>query len=178
MLAHPSTSNEEGALLASLASGLGSKNMDHRLKAMDFADAAFAEPFGLPAAELENADVVLLVGCNLRHELPLLHQRLHKAGKRGAKVFAINPVDFDFTFPVAGKAIVAPSLLPGALAAVAQAAGASLPAGLAAGSTPSPKPNAATKLKKAAQTTALPGESTRVDTTVAMEFAASWKPLM
>ena len=41
-----------------------------------------------------------------------------------------------------------------------------------------PKPNAATKLKNAAQITALPGVSTRVETTVAMEFAASWKPLM
>src|SRR3954470_15895015 len=41
-----------------------------------------------------------------------------------------------------------------------------------------PKTNAATKLKNAAQITALPGESTRVDTTVAIELAASWKPLM
>ena len=41
-----------------------------------------------------------------------------------------------------------------------------------------PNPNAATKLKNAAHTTALPGDSTRVDTTVAIEFAASWKPLM
>ena len=41
-----------------------------------------------------------------------------------------------------------------------------------------PKANAATKLKNAAQMTALPGESTRVETTVAIEFAASWKPLM
>ena len=41
-----------------------------------------------------------------------------------------------------------------------------------------PKVNAATKLKNAAQTTALPGDSTRVDTTVAIELAASWKPLM
>src|SRR6266545_2670959 len=41
-----------------------------------------------------------------------------------------------------------------------------------------PKPNAATKLKKAAHTTACSGVSTRVDTTVAIELAASWKPLM
>src|SRR5262245_51749985 len=41
-----------------------------------------------------------------------------------------------------------------------------------------PNPNAATKLKNAAHATALPGESTRVDTTVAIELAASWKPLM
>ena len=41
-----------------------------------------------------------------------------------------------------------------------------------------PKANAATKLKKAAQMTACPGVSTRVDTTVAIELAASWNPLM
>src|SRR5437867_513623 len=41
-----------------------------------------------------------------------------------------------------------------------------------------PKPKAATKLKKAAHTTAWSGVSTRVETTVAMELAASWKPLM
>ena len=36
----------------------------------------------------------------------------------------------------------------------------------------------AMKLKKAAHTTAWRGVNTRVDTTVAIEFAASWKPLM
>ena len=36
-----------------------------------------------------------------------------------------------------------------------------------------PKKNAAMKLKKAAQITALPGVRTRVDTTVAIELAAS-----
>src|SRR5690606_12171812 len=56
MLVHPSTSNEEGALLARLAAGLGTGNIDHRLRTLDFADGAFAEPFGMPAAELENAD--------------------------------------------------------------------------------------------------------------------------
>ena len=132
VLAHPATSNEEGALLAALAKGLGTGHIDHRLKALDFADDAFAEPFELASAELEQADAVLLVGCNLRHELPLLHQRLHKAGQRGARVFAINPLDFEFTFSLAGKRIVAPSQLPGALAAVAQAAGATLPAAIAA----------------------------------------------
>src|SRR5262245_31375303 len=41
-----------------------------------------------------------------------------------------------------------------------------------------PKPKAATKLKKAAHRTAKRGVNTRVETTVAMELAASWKPLM
>jgi hypothetical protein len=44
--------------------------------------------------------------------------------------------------------------------------------------TASPSTTNAMKLKKAAQTTAAPGLSTRVETTVAMEFAASWNPLM
>src|SRR5436305_339618 len=39
-----------------------------------------------------------------------------------------------------------------------------------------PSTKAATKLKNAAQATALLGDSTRVETTVAIEFAASWKP--
>ena len=41
-----------------------------------------------------------------------------------------------------------------------------------------PKKMNAAKLKKAAHATACFGVSTRVDTTVAIEFAASWKPLM
>jgi NADH-quinone oxidoreductase subunit G len=130
VLAHPATSNEEGILLAAMAGVLGTGNLDHRIKQLDFADAAVAEPFAMAAAEIEKASVVLLVGCNIRHELPLLHQRLLKAGKRGAKIFAVNPVDFEFTFNLAGKRIVKPSSLPAALAAIAQAAGGSLPAAL------------------------------------------------
>ena len=41
-----------------------------------------------------------------------------------------------------------------------------------------PKNRKAAKLKNAAHATACRGVRTRVDTTVAIEFAASWKPLM
>ena len=41
-----------------------------------------------------------------------------------------------------------------------------------------PNTRKATKLKNAAHTTAIRGDSTRVETTVAIELAASWKPLM
>jgi hypothetical protein len=44
--------------------------------------------------------------------------------------------------------------------------------------TATPNVNAAMKLKKAARATALVGERTFVDTTVAMELAESWKPLV
>lgn len=109
VLVHPSTSNEEGALLARLAEALGTGNLDHRIAQRDLSDGAIAEAFAMPVAELEQADVVLLVGSNLRHEVPLLHHRVRQAWKRGAKVYVVNPVDFEFTFDIEDKAIVAPS---------------------------------------------------------------------
>ena len=130
VLAHPAISNEEALLLAAMARSLGIENIDHRITQLDFADAAVAEPFSMASPDMEKAAVVLIVGCNIRHELPLLHQRLLKASKRGARIFAINPLDFEFAFKLAGKRIVAPSRLPGALAAIAKAAGAALPAAL------------------------------------------------
>ncbi|MGA6148965.1 molybdopterin-dependent oxidoreductase, partial [Stenotrophomonas sp. NPDC077461] len=110
VLVHPSASNEEGALLARLAKGLGTPNIDHRINNRDFSDAAVAEVFGLPLAEIEGADSIVVLGSNIRHELPLLHARLRKAQTtRNAKIHAVNPVDFDFAFKLAGKQIVAPS---------------------------------------------------------------------
>ncbi|ALJ27908.1 NADH dehydrogenase subunit G [Stenotrophomonas acidaminiphila] len=117
VLVHPSTSNEEGALLARLATGLGSGNIDHRIDNRDFSDAATAEVFAAPLAEIEAADRIVLLGSNVRHELPLLHARLRKAQtKNGAQIFAVNPVDFDFAFSLSGKQIVAPSRFAEALA--------------------------------------------------------------
>ena len=124
VLVHPATSNEEGGLLARLAAGLGSGNLDHRIAQRDFSDGAVAEAFAMPMAEVEKTDCIVLFGSNIRHELPLLHQRIRKAVRNGAKVHVVNPVDFDFTFAVAGKRIVAPSQLAGALedAALVEAA--------------------------------------------------------
>ncbi|KAF1706307.1 NADH-quinone oxidoreductase subunit NuoG [Pseudoxanthomonas sacheonensis] len=116
VLAHPATPNDEGSLLARLAEALGSGNIDHRIFNRDFSDGAVAEPFAMPLAEIEQADAIVLLGTNIRHELPLLHQRIRKANtQRKAKVYAVNPVDFDFAFTLAGKQIVAPSAFAGAL---------------------------------------------------------------
>ncbi|MGH8072513.1 MAG: molybdopterin-dependent oxidoreductase, partial [Lysobacter sp.] len=71
--------------------------------------------FGMRVADIEKADVVVIVGANLRHELPLVNARVRKAWQNGAKVHVVNPVDFDQTFDLAGKQIVAPSQLAGAL---------------------------------------------------------------
>ncbi|GGD55212.1 NADH-quinone oxidoreductase subunit NuoG [Pseudoxanthomonas indica] len=115
VLVHPATSNEEGGLLARLADGLDTGNLDHRINNRDFSDGAVAEAFASPLAEIEKADVIVVFGSNIRHELPLLHQRLRKAQGKGSKIHVVNPVDFDFAFGIAGKHIVAPSKLAGAL---------------------------------------------------------------
>ncbi|WP_129136156.1 NADH-quinone oxidoreductase subunit NuoG [Luteimonas sp. YGD11-2] len=115
MLVHPSTSNEEGALLARLAEGLGTGNLDHRIGQRDLSGDAVATPFAMPVADIADAGTVVIVGSNLRHEVPLLHHRVRQAWRKGARVHVVNPVDFDFTFDVASKAIVAPSRIAAAL---------------------------------------------------------------
>ena len=134
ILVHPASSNEEGDLLMRLARGLGSAHVDHRLRQLDFADNAVAQPFALPVVEVDQVKAALLVGSDLRHEMPLLNHRLHQAVKKGAKVYTVNPASFDFNYKLAGESIVAPQLLVDALLALAKAAvtlGASAPAGLA-----------------------------------------------
>src|SRR5690606_12700685 len=115
VLVHPATSNEEGSLLARLAEGLGTGNIDHRIAQRDLSDGAAAQPFAMAVADIDQADTIVIVGSNLRHEVPLLHQRVRKAWRRGAKVHVVSPVDFEFAFDIASKAIVTPSKLADAL---------------------------------------------------------------
>ncbi len=121
-LVAPLASNEEGHLLGRILRGLGSDAIDHRLRVQDFSDAPFATAFEKSVADLEKARLVLIVGCNPRHEMPLLHHRLRKAWNGGAKIHAINPVDFEFTFELAGKTIVPPQILADTLLDLAKAA--------------------------------------------------------
>jgi NADH-quinone oxidoreductase subunit G len=56
--------------------------------------------FNTGIANIENADVILLVGSDLRREAPLVNTRIQKAVRRkGAKVFAIGPA-IDLTYKV------------------------------------------------------------------------------
>jgi NADH-quinone oxidoreductase subunit G len=118
----PFVSCEEGYLLARLVRGLGSDSIDHRLRVLDFGDGAPSTPFEMPVTEIERAGVIALIGCNPRHEMPLLAARLRKAVKAGAKVLAINPIDFDLNFDVADRTIVTPSGLLTAVLRLAKAA--------------------------------------------------------
>jgi NADH-quinone oxidoreductase subunit G len=135
LLAHPSSTLEELYLLARLAEGLGSSHIDHRLRQRDFRDQAAdarAPGLGLPIAAIDELDALLVVGSNLRHELPLLAHRVRKASLRGAQIHFINPALFSYYFKVAQYLSAPDGSDVAELAAVLRAAldGAPAPAGL------------------------------------------------
>jgi NADH-quinone oxidoreductase subunit G len=136
-LASPHQTVEELHLLAKLVRGLGSDNIDHRLRQVDFRldrSRRGAPWLGLPVADVGQADAVLVVGSVLRKDHPLLAQRLRQAAKRKARVHLLNPLAQDPMMPLAGEQVVPPSAMVAALAAVlkaaAEAKGAALPDGL------------------------------------------------
>jgi len=136
-LVSPHATLEEMALAGRLLRGLGSDNIDFRLRQSDFrsdAPAGIAPWLGLPVADLNALDRALIVGSFLRKDHALVAQRLRQAAKRGAQVSMLHSVDDDWLLHVAHKAIVAPSQLPAELAgivvAAAQAKAKTVPAAL------------------------------------------------
>ena len=84
------------ALLASMGSTL----LEGRQTGMDYDTSSLAAVnFNTTIAGAERADVILLVGSNVRWEAPLVNTRIRKAIKRGAKVFAIGP-ETELTYKV------------------------------------------------------------------------------
>jgi len=101
-----------------LAGRLGAA--DFRLRHSDFSGdgkRAGIPWLGMPIADIGNLDCVLVVGSFLRKDHPLIAQRLRQAAKRGAQIHVLHSVDDDWLMPIAGKTIVAPSAIPGAIAA-------------------------------------------------------------
>jgi NADH-quinone oxidoreductase subunit G len=125
LLAHPSSTLEELYLLARLADGLGSANIDHRLRQRDFREQAadaLAPTLGLAIADIDRLDALLVVGSNLRHELPILAHRVRKASLHGARISFINPARFEYFFAVAHYLLSSPAEHVWDLAAVLLAA--------------------------------------------------------
>lgn len=123
-LASEYATTEEYALLGRLVRSLGSENIDFRLRQTDVAfDAALtgAPWLGMPIAELDNLDRVLVVGSFLRKDHPLMAQRLRQAAKRGTQILMVDSAADDPLMPVAARITVAPSELARALAEVAVA---------------------------------------------------------
>ncbi len=107
----PSATVEEAYLASRLMRHLGSGNIDHRLRRRDFRGQdgeALLPGLGTTIAGIEELDGLLIVGSNLRREVPLLAHRVRKAALRGAAVSLINAAEYEFLFPLA-EHIVEPS---------------------------------------------------------------------
>lgn len=124
-LISPSATLEEMYLLQRLMRGLSVSNIDHRLRQSDFSDQEWAPVFpslGASIAELQQLDAALLIGSNVRSEQPIIAHRLRQATQwNSARLMFINPVDYDFAFPVAEKIITDPAGMVRALAGIAKA---------------------------------------------------------
>lgn len=109
-LISPSASLEECFLLQKIFRGMGSHNIDHRLRHTDFShqeQAAFAPVSDFSWTDLEQADTVLLVGSDIRQEQPLANARLRKAALKGAKIMAVNPIAYDYNYALDAQCLVA-----------------------------------------------------------------------
>ena len=123
-LVSPSATVEEMYLTQKLMRGIGSNNIDHRLRQSDFSDQDIAPQFpalGQSLTELENNDAVLLVGSWIRKDQPIAAHRIRKASRKGAKIMAVNAVDFDLNFDVEEKVITSPAEMVDSLAAITKA---------------------------------------------------------
>ena len=111
-LASPHSTLEELFLAAALMRGIGSDNIDYRLRNAEFSTSQGVRWLGTSIASLSTLQRVLIVGSNLRKDHPLFAQRIRQAARKGCVVSAINSVvEFATTdawaMPVANAAVAA-----------------------------------------------------------------------
>jgi NADH-quinone oxidoreductase subunit G len=130
VLVSPSATLEEMYLLNRIARHLGSNHVDHRLRRRDFRDENHDPVWpwlGASVAELEAQQGILVVGSNLRAEVPIFAHRLRKAALLGADIGFVNPLAYPYHFRVSSY-VDAPletfaRSLAGVLVAAAEEAG-------------------------------------------------------
>src|SRR6185436_18563319 len=97
---------------------------------------------GSSIADLETRQGILVVGSNVRMEVPIVAHWLRKAARKGASVAFVNPEAYEYHFKAAQVAAPLDDLVAqfaAVAAAAAKAAGAALPpsvAGVAGSVTP------------------------------------------
>lgn len=115
---------EEFFLFQKMLRGINVKNIDHRLRQVDFSDQDLlpvASGLGVSFAELEQQHAIFLIGANPRHDQPMLNHRIRKAVLSGGKVLALSPRKLDFNYE-AEQLVAAPSAMLSELAVLVKAA--------------------------------------------------------
>ncbi|MEG2280026.1 MAG: NADH-quinone oxidoreductase subunit NuoG [Comamonas sp.] len=129
-LVSPHSTLEELFLTGQLLRGMGSDNIDWRLRNAQFNAAEGVRWLGTSIASLSDLQAVLVVGSNLRKDHPLFAQRIRQAAKKGAQVFALNSKVHDWAMPVKASVVAAQDwaqALADIAAAVAQIKGVQAP---------------------------------------------------
>ena len=125
-LASPHSTLEELYLAASLMRGLGSNNIDYRLRNAEFAQTSTIRWLGTSIASLSTLQRVLIVGSSLRKDHPLFAQRIRQAARKGCAVNAIVSLaelaaPDAWALPLANASLVLPHEWAQSLADVAAA---------------------------------------------------------
>lgn len=121
-IASPNSTLEELGLLQRMLKGLGSDQVEFRLRQSDFTVDPKIRPWlGMSIVEFSQLKNVLVIGSFLRKDHPLLTARLRQAVKAGAKLSVLHASDDELLMKVANKAILAPSLWANLLAQIAAA---------------------------------------------------------
>jgi NADH-quinone oxidoreductase subunit G len=124
-LVSPHSTVEELYLAGAMVRGLGSENIDHRLRHAQFAQPEGVRWLGMPIAALSELQRVLVVGSNLRKDHPLFALRVRAAVRKGAAVSVVHDVAHDWAMSIATSVIAPASDWFQSLADVATAVGAS-----------------------------------------------------
>ncbi|WP_324778502.1 NADH-quinone oxidoreductase subunit NuoG [Thiobacillus sedimenti] len=120
-LSTPYRPAEELYLLQKLMRGMGSGNVDHRLRWSDFSlddKARGGFWLGMPVTYMSRLNRMLVVGSNLRKDHPLMAHRIRESVRWYGELNLINAAEDEFLGKVHAKRIVAPSQLAAALAGV------------------------------------------------------------
>jgi len=120
-LVSPHATLEELHLSVKLMQGLGSGNIDHRLRNAEFAASEGVRYLGAPIAALSELQSVLVIGSNLRKDHPLFAQRIRQSARKGCVVSAIASGHDDWAMPVAQLVQLPANQWAQALASVAAA---------------------------------------------------------
>lgn len=108
-LVSPHSTLEELHLAAALVRGLGSENIDYRLRHADFSTQdSGARYLGMPIVALSELQRVLIIGSSLRKDHPLFAQRVRQAARRGCSVHTLQAGSEDWAMPVS-QSMYAPS---------------------------------------------------------------------
>jgi len=121
LLASPHSTVEELYLAGVLMKGLGSANIDYRLRNAEFPREAGVRHLGTSVASLSDLQRVFVVGSNLRKDHPLFAQRIRQAARKGCVVNALLDRPMDWALPVTNSLTADSSVWVQALADVAAA---------------------------------------------------------